>query len=344
MPTEAETEYAVGEADSDALDWRSGATDIEVTRADKLEEQLRRSVYEPAAIAWSDTRTRVGLLLFSVYLAMAAVDILGLYRDASTSQAGRLLAPFENTQYPLGTTNSGVDLLALMIDSTTFILLMVIAGGVWATTIAVIVGTVSGYKGGTVDAVITSVTDFAMAIPGLPLIIVLAIAISPENPLVLGAVLTVNYWAGLGRSIRSQVLSIREAEYVEASRTMGTGTLRIIRKDILPNIMPFVLVNFVLAARYTIFASVGLYFIGVLPYSGQNWGVTLNNAYSQGALFNPAATHWLIVPCVAIIGLSFSLILMSQGMDRIFNPRVRTRLSGESESTEDDAPATTGMM
>ncbi|MFC7068666.1 ABC transporter permease [Halobaculum lipolyticum] len=335
MATEADSSGS-----SDSVDWRSESSSVEMTREERLADLYRRWVREPFVIAWSDLRTRVGLLLVVGYLAMGAVAVLGLWRTPQPNQGPRLLQPFENMAYPLGTTNSGVDLLALIIESTPFILLMVLAGGVWATTLAVLVGTVSGYKGGSVDNAIMSVTDFVMAIPGLPLVIVLAISISPENPIVLGVVLTINYWAGLGRSIRSQVLSIREADYVEASRTMGTSVPRIIGKDVLPNIMPYVMVNFVLAARYTIFASVGLYFIGVLPYTGQNWGVTLNNAYSNGALFNPAASHWLLVPMVAIIGLSFALILVSQGMDRIFNPRVRTRLTGESESTDEET--TTG--
>ncbi|WP_247003884.1 ABC transporter permease [Halosolutus gelatinilyticus] len=330
---------------AEGIDWRSETSNVEMSRRDRLNELYEQKIRVPALVAWSDGRTRVGILILSVYLFMALVDVLGLWRDASTNQAEvALLQPFENMQYPLGTTRSGVDLLALIIDSTPFILLMVLAGGVWATALAVAVGTVSGYKGGTVDAVITAISDFFMAIPGLPLVIVLAIALSPENPIMLGVVLTINYWAGLGRSIRSQVLSIREASYVEASRTMGTSTPRIIVKDVLPNLMPYVMVNFVLAARYTIFASVGLYFIGVLPHSGQNWGVTLNNAYNQGGLFSTQALHWLLVPIVAIVGLAFGLILLSQGMDRIFNPRVRTRLTGESESIAEEEDATTTEM
>lgn len=330
---------------SEEINWRSEASSVEMSRRDRLAEFYRRWVYEPAVIAWSDTRTRIGIFILSIYLLMAFVEIFGLWRDPSPNQAGRLLTPFETMQYPLGTTQSGVDLLALIIESTPFILLMVFAGGVWATGLAVLVGTVSGYKGGRVDTVITSISDFFMAIPGLPLIIVLAIAFTPENPIFLGVILTINYWAGLGRSIRSQVLSIRESSYIEAARTMGTSTPRIIRKDVLPNLMPYVMVNFVLAARYTIFASVGLYFIGVLPYTGQNWGVTLNNAYNQGGLFTMQAFHWLLVPIVAIVGLTFGLILVSQGMDRIFNPRVRTRLTGESESIEEEDDTTaTGLM
>lgn len=326
------------------IDWRSEASAAEMSSRDRVDEFLRRYVREPALIAWTDVRTRLGIIILSFYLLMALVEILGLWRDPKPNQAARFLRPFENMAYPLGTTQSGVDLLALIIDSTPFILLMVFAGGVWATSMAVLVGTVSGYKGGTTDTVITSVSDFFMSIPGLPLVIVLAITFSPENPLFLGVILTINYWAGLGRSIRSQVLSIREESYVEASRTMGTSTPRIILKDVLPNIMPYVMVNFVLAARYTIFASVGLYFIGVLPYTGQNWGVTLNNAYSQGGLFTMQALHWLFVPIVAIVGLAFGLILLSQGMDRIFNPRVRTRLTGESKSVETENETTTTEM
>ncbi|MGB9965651.1 ABC transporter permease [Halobacterium sp. CBA1126] len=338
MPTEDEG--------SDEFDWRADESAGEVGFRDRLEEIYQHSIREPALVAWSDMRTRIGFFIVSFYVVMALVDVFGLWRNASPNQSmHRLLPPFQSLKYPLGTTQSGIDLLALIIDSTPFILLMVFAGGVWATTLAVLVGTVSGYKGGRVDTVITTISDFFMAIPGLPLVIVLAITLSPENPLLLGVVLTINYWAGLGRSIRSQVLSIRENSYVEASRTMGTGTLRIIRKDILPNIMPYVLVNFVKAARYTIFASVGLYFIGVLPYSGQNWGVTLNNAYYQGGLFTMQAVHWLLVPIAAIVGLAFGLLLLSQGMDRIFNPRVRTRFSGESESVEEaDDSSTGGLM
>lgn len=329
---------------ADGIDWRSETSDVEMSRRDRLNEFYEQKIYAPAVVAWSDRRTRVGVLILSVYLLMAVVELLGLWRDASPNQAGPLLSPFENMAYPLGTTRSGVDLLALIIDSTPFILLMVLAGGVWATTLAVIVGTVSGYKGGTVDNVITAISDFFMAIPGLPLVIVLALALSPENPIFLGVILTINYWAGLGRSIRSQVLSIREESYIEASRTMGTGSIRIIIKDVLPNIMPYVMVNFVFAARYTIFASVGLYFIGVLPYTGQNWGVTLNYGYTQGGLFSMGAFHWLLVPMVAIVGLAFGLVLLSQGMDRIFNPRVRTRLTGESESIEEEETDTTTEM
>ena len=301
-------------------------------RIDWQNESLRKRFYEPAVVAWADIRTRIGLILLAIYLSMAAVAVLGLWHAPDVGQGPRLLTAFQNWQYPLGTTKSGTGVLALIIESTPFILQMVFAGGVWATFMAVAIATLAGYKGGTIDRVLMTISDFVMAIPGLPLVIIIAVAVNPESPLVTGVILTINYWGGVARSLRSQVLSIRENEYVEASRAMGVGTFRVIQKDILPNIMPYVLIQFVYAARYTIFASIGLYFLGVLPYSGQNWGVTLNYAYHSGALFTLGAAHWLLAPMAAIIGLTLALTLFSQGLDRVFNPRVQTRLTGKSET------------
>ena len=336
--------HTESDAPTEGLDWQSESTGADMTRGDRLREFYERSIYEPAVVAWADLRTRLGILLLGVYLAIASVAVFGLWREPSTSQAPRLLGMFENWTYPLGTTSAGVDLTAALVHATPRILLMVLAGGVWATGVAVVVGTLAGYKGGKVDTVMMSISDFFMAIPGLPLVIILAVAFSPENPIFVGVILTINYWAGLGRSLRSQVLTIREDSYVEASRTMGTSTIRILRKDVIPNLMPYVTVNFVFAARYTIFASVGLYFLGVLPYTQQTWGVTLSRAQANGALFVPEAAHWLITPMMFIVGLSLSLILLGQGLDRVFNPRVRTRLAGESESTVEGEESTTKGM
>lgn len=165
-------------------------------------------------------------------VAMLAVASLELWRAPSTSQGPRLVGVFETLKYPLGTTSAGVDLTAAIIHSTPDILLMVVAGGVWATGVALLVGTVAGYKGGRTDTVLMSVSDFFMAIPGLPLVIILAITFSPENPIFVGAILT-----------------IRENSYVEASRVMGVITPQIILKDVIPNLLPYVTMNFVFAAR-----------------------------------------------------------------------------------------------
>jgi peptide/nickel transport system permease protein len=122
------------------------------------------------------------------------------------------------------------------------------------------------------------------------------------------------------------VLTIREESYVEAARCIGITTPTIVREEILPNIMPYVMISFVGAARYVIFASVGLYFLGILPFTTLNWGVMMNIAYrGTGALYTLNGAHTILFPMAAIVILSYGLILLSQGMDRLFNPRVRAR-------------------
>lgn len=327
--------------------FQTGVSEVEVSRGERLREFYEEFVHKPAVVAWDDTRTRIGAAIMLVYVLMGTVGAW-FYRTPNTNQSPRSLLPFENWEAPLGTTGSGQDVLAMLIHATPPMLVMVIAGGVFATGVAVLIGTVAGYKGGIVDRALTSFSDVMMSIPGLPLIMVLAVVYRPTNPVLIGVLITINYWAGLARSIRSQVLTLRENSYVEASRTMGASTPRILFKDVIPNLMPYVLVNFANAARYVVFTAAGLYYLGVLPSSVQNWGIQLENAYRQaGALVDYTMLYQLVVPMVAIMGLALALILLAQGLDRVFNPRVRTRLAGESESTAEggeDRSASGGLM
>lgn len=307
-------------------------TAIQTSKRDRLAELFTEFVYKPGVVAWSDWRTRIGFLIVGLYVLMGTVGVV-LYRAPATNQAPRYVGPFNDMAYPLGTDMLGQDLLALIIHATPKMLVMILSGGVFATVVATAIGTLAGLEGGRIDSSLMLVSDIAMTIPGLPLVMVLAAVIRPESGIVLGILLTINYWAGLGRAIRSQVLSIREHSYVEASQVMGVSTPKIIVRDVIPNLMPYITVNFVNAARFVIFSSVGLYYLGFLPYTNANWGVMLQQAYSNGALLTLDGAHWILVPVVTILVLSVGLILLAQGLDRVFNPRVRTRLAEDDETT-----------
>lgn len=205
-------------------------SDTQVTRSQRLRDFYDEFIYKPGLVAWDDRRTRIGLAIMLVYLLMSTVGVW-FYRQPTTNQAPRGVPPFQSWAAPLGTTGSGTDVLALVIHATPEMLIMIAAGGVFATGVAVFVGTVAGYMGGIVDRVLTSFSDVMMSIPGLPLIMVLAVVYRPRSPVLIGILLTINYWAGLGRSIRSQVLTLREESYVEASRTMGVSTPQILIKE-----------------------------------------------------------------------------------------------------------------
>ncbi len=179
------------------------------------------------------------------------------------------------------------------------------------------------------------VSDTMMMLPGLPLLILVLTIVQPESPIVIGLILSLTGWAGLARAIRSEILSLREADYVEASRIMGLDTSYILKNDLLPNIMPYVLLNLVNSMKGIIFAYVGLSFLGIIPPSSLNWGGMLNDAYNQsGALYSWKAAHWLIAPMLAIMVIAFGLVMFAQGCDRLFNPRVRARHESNNKTDE----------
>lgn len=308
-----------------------------MSRRERYTLALKEWVVAPMLIVWTDWRARVGGFIILVYILMGTVGV-HVIDPPTVGEGPRLQQPFESMAYPLGTDINGNDLLAQIVHATPPMLEMIAAGALFTTVLATAVGTLSGYKGGTVDRLSMTFTDILLTIPGLPLVIVLALVLNPRQPWVVGIILTVNAWAGLARSIRSQVLTLREQEFIEASRLMGIPTWKILLKDVTPGIMPYVLVNFVNSARTVIFASVGLYFLGVLPDTFLNWGVMMNYAYELGGgVYTSSTVHWLFVPLITIVILSFGLILFSQGTDRIFNPRVRARhVSGPDTEDEDE--------
>jgi len=184
-----------------------------------------------------------------------------------------------------------------------------------------------------------TITDIMMTVPGLVLIIVIAAIFRPDDPFLIGLILAVHRWSGFARALRSQVLTVREESYVEASRAIGLNARQVISFDLVPNLAPLIAIYFVNTARGIIFSSVGLYYLGVLPYTTLNWGVVLQQGYSQGyALYTWDTAHWLFVPMVTIILVTLGLILFAQGADRLFNPRIRARhaKAGADEELDED--------
>jgi len=302
----------------------------EVEAEDITLNQRIEKVGVTARIIWGDWRAKFGLFVLTLFVLVGLVGVRTL-EAPSANQAPLLVPPFQNMAYPLGTDGLGQNLLSKTIYAIPPMLKMIISGAVFATGMATVVGTFAGYIGGYTDRVLMTITDMMMAIPGLPLMIVFAAIFEPTNPYVIGPLLTINVWAGLARTIRSEVLSLREAEYVESASTMGIGTSRIIYKDILPNLMSYISINFAHNARIVVFNSVGLYFLGALPYSTENWGVMMNQAYQNGALYTWESAHWLLVPMSVIILFTLALVLLSQGIDRVFNPQIRTKYSDEED-------------
>jgi peptide/nickel transport system permease protein len=304
-----------------------------------LNDEQRAWLYEyvelhfvtPFRIIWSDWRGRFGVCILFAYLVMGTLGVM-LVAPPSYAAGPRALLPFQNWEYPLGTNNSGRPLFAQIVHATPPMLKMVAAGAIFTVLIATVVGLTAGYKGGRLDRGLMTISDIVMTLPGLPLIIVISAIFKPQDAIVIGIILSINDWAGLARQIRSEVLSLREESYVEASRALGINIPTILRMDILPNLMPFVSVRFMTAARRVIFGAVGLYFLGLLPFSKHNWGTLLDAAYKSGAMWHLESSYKFFVPLMTILLFSLSLILLTQSLDAMFNPRIRARRSSTVES------------
>ncbi|SFL34063.1 peptide/nickel transport system permease protein [Halogranum rubrum] len=305
-----------------------------------LKERLKRTadltLVAPARVALTDWRAVVGTVILFGFFIAGTVGVMLVDRPTS-GDAPILAQPFENPNYILGTDTFGQPIGAQLIHATPDMFKMIFAGAVVSVGLAALVGLLSGFMRGTaVDTVLMSVTDVVITIPGLPLVIVLMAIFAPENPYIVGVLLGLDNWPGLARTVRSQVLSIREESYVEASRIMGLSTGTILRRDLLGQLMPYITINSALASRRIIFESVGLYFLGILPFTTFNWGVLMNLAYKGGALTRPEMLHWLVFPMVTIFLMSFGLVLFSQGMDSVFNVRLRAR---HASTTKNDGGA-----
>ena len=296
-------------------------------------------VRAPFLVAWTDWRTRIGGVGILLYILVGTLGVV-VVPEPDIQVAPRYYPAFQDLSVPLGTDNLGRSVAHQLVHATPAMLQMALAGVAFVMGLGTVTGLIAGYKGGIVDRLLMTLSDIFIVLPALPLIIVIAAIFTPRNPFLVGAILSIAGWAGLARQLRSQVLTIREEDYIEAARSTGMSTSTIVGQEIMPKLAPFILISGASAAAGVIAASVALYFIGVLPFSTNNWGVMLHFAYSQGdAVSNPGRTgHWLAAPLVALAGLTFALTLFSQGLDRVFNPRLRARHARTITDESDQGP------
>ena len=299
--------------------------DYRQSKLDYYEDQFDRWVAGPFKILWSDWRGRVGILVGLLYVFIGTIGI-HLWPEPRSNQGPTMEPALTNPVHPLGTDRLGQDMLALMVHATPDMLKMIVAGAIFANMMGVSIGLYSGYVSGTTDKVLMTLVDTVMSIPGIPLLIVIAAILQPTNPYLIGIILAIQSWAGVARNIRAQVFPLVQKEHVEASRALGQPMSNVLLRQILPHLLPYIFIGFLGGATSIVFASVALYFLGILPFTVQNWGVVLNYAYQDASvLYSLSAAHWIVVPLVTIVGLTVALTLLAQAFDQVFNPRVRAR-------------------
>lgn len=225
----------------------------------------------------------------------------------------------------LGTNGSGQDILRMVLLGGRTVIFVGFAAAAITTVIAVAVGSLAAYFRGRFDAVMLQITDIVMTVPQIVLLAVLGAFFQLNSPVALAALIGFLTWPVLMRSIRAQVLSLKEREFVEAARLLDLGTARVVFLEIVPNMASFILINFIIAVTNAVYALVGLYLLGLAPMSGNNWGIMINDAWTSGAMFNPLAITYIIAPVAMIVLLNLGLIMLSRSLEEILNPRLRDR-------------------
>jgi peptide/nickel transport system permease protein len=225
----------------------------------------------------------------------------------------------------LGTTGLGQDVLSQLLVGCRSTMVVGFIAGFAATIISIIIGVAAGYIGGKTDEGLSVLSNVFLAIPGLPLLIVLNSYLptgQQTNPLVIGFVIAVTGWAWGARVLRAQTLSLRDRDFVEASRIIGESRLRIMFGEVGPNLLPILTSSLLFTILYSVGVYTTLAFLGLTNVSTWNWGTMLYWAQSNNA--GLANEWWWIGPpgiMIALIGTSLALI--NFGIDEFINPRLR---------------------
>ena len=270
---------------------------------------------------------KITIGLFLVLIVVAFGYLGPFFVDLEKAEVGSVLPPGQapSAENWLGTDAQGRDMLAWLIDATPDSLRVGVMAGALGVIIGASVGFIAGYYGGWIDTVLRTVTDIAMAIPGLLVLIVLASLRQEGMTLELMAVLIALFsWMGAARVIRAQVLSMRERQYVEIARMSGEKGIYIVFLELMPNLMPFLLAAFVGSLIGAILAAVGLEFLGL----GATNISTLGNILYWQNFYNAVIRGmwwWWGSPIAIFIILFAGLFIASIGLDEWANPRLKER-------------------
>lgn len=267
----------------------------------------------------SNGKAIAGLIILALFAAVALLAPMIAPGDPTLIQG--LGAQPPSPEHLLGTTAKGQDVLALNIWGARSSLFVGFTVGILSTLVGLLVGLASAYLGKTVDNLLSLVTNVFLLVPGLPLLVILA-AFLPQGLGTVIVVLVITGWAGSARVLRSQALSIRGKDFIAAAQVSGESSLRIMFREMLPNMASIVMSTLLACVIFGIGAQAGLEFLGLGDISTISWGTNLYWASNDGALLT--GSWWVFLPpgvCIALV--AFALALVNYGVDETTNPRLR---------------------
>jgi len=267
----------------------------------------------------------------SLVVGIALLSALGLFviighLVVDTSKSRPLSAPAvqaPSLAHPFGTDRQGRDLFATMVAGTPLTLRIGFIAGMLGVGIGAILGFASAYYRGRLDAVVRGVVDIGLTVPGLLVLILIAVSLRRGLTVNQMAIIVASLaWLNPARTIRAQVLSLRERGYVEVARLSGMSGPEIIVKELMPNLLPYLAATLVNSVSSAILASIGLEVLGLGPIDSPTLGMTLYWVNFNAALIN-GWWWWWTAPITIILVVFLGLFFLTVGLDEIANPRLR---------------------
>ncbi len=266
----------------------------------------------------------LGLALLGSLVLFASLGRLAVDVSAAAPLSAEPSEP-PGPGLPLGSDPQGRNLLAVMVMGTWLTIRTGVIAGALGIAFGSALGFVAAYFGGLTDRIITFTVDVLLTVPAiLFLVMISAVVQSGLSSIGMALIVAALAWRRPARQIRSQVLVMRSAGYVDMARLSGLSPLGVIFREIAPNLMPFLVSSFVTAVSAAILASVGLEAMGLGPQNEPTLGMTIFWMMSFSA-FLQNMWWWIIPPVAILIVLFVGLYLVNVGLDELANPRLRRR-------------------
>lgn len=302
---------------------------IPVVQRSSLVLTMRRLLRDPASIAAFCFIVLTVILAFSAPLIEAATghSPIAQYRETGLSPMGLPVAP--NREFVFGTDHLGRDVLVRLAYGASVSLTVGVLAALTAAFVGVIVGMVAGFFGGWIDTALSRTMDLVMSVPFLLCALALVSVFGPSLSLSIGVIVFFS-WTTMGRVIRGQVISLRNQEFVEASRSLGAGPLSIMFVDILPNLsVPIIVYTTMMIPGSIVFeATLSFLGMGIVP-PAPSWGGMLADAAANSIYL---VAWWLVlIPGSALLLTTLAFNILGDGLRDALDPRGR-RIGSKARS------------
>jgi peptide/nickel transport system permease protein len=274
----------------------------------------------------SNRKSRTGLLMIAFVVVIAAI---APWISASDPNAFNILATRQapSWNHLFGTTDQGSDIFSQVVVGARRSLLLGCVAAALATGIAAVLGITAAYMGGIVDDVVNFLINIFLTIPAIPLLIVVSGYLNSRGMWTMAVVLAAVLWAFEARILRAQALSLKNNDFIQASRAMGESTKRVVFGELMPNMISRIAAAFVLVFYIALLTDAGLEFLGLGDAAKTSWGVTLYWAQTNSTVLQ--GEWWpFFFPGAALAFTVLGLVLVLTGIDEVSNPRLRTEKVG----------------